>query len=113
MSGVCRQTLTCHRIVEYATRDQAQNAVNSLSNQNLMGRLVYVREVCTHPPFGRLTVVAHFSSRRTVKQSPASAPVVKAAAPVAACVVVSKAALPCVADLAVATMPWAVVVVLA
>lgn len=33
------------RIVEYATRDQAQNAVNSLSNQNLMGRLVYVREV--------------------------------------------------------------------
>lgn len=34
-----------NRIVEYATRDQAQNAVNSLSNQNLMGRLVYVREV--------------------------------------------------------------------
>ncbi|KAI4156456.1 MAG: hypothetical protein LQ340_000271 [Diploschistes diacapsis] len=32
------------RIVEYATRDQAQNAVNTLSNQNLMGRLVYVRE---------------------------------------------------------------------
>ena len=35
------------RIVEYATRDQAQQAVNTLSNQNLMGRLVYVREVCT------------------------------------------------------------------
>lgn len=35
------------RIVEYATRDQAQNAVNTLSNQNLMGRLVYVREVST------------------------------------------------------------------
>lgn len=34
------------RIVEYQTRDQAQNAVNTLSNQNLMGRLVYVREVC-------------------------------------------------------------------
>ena len=34
-----------HRIVEYATRDQAQAAVNTLSNQNLMGRLVYVREV--------------------------------------------------------------------
>ena len=33
------------RIVEYATRDQAQNAVSTLSNQNLMGRLVYVREV--------------------------------------------------------------------
>ncbi|KAL3479534.1 hypothetical protein BJX99DRAFT_72170 [Aspergillus californicus] len=31
-------------IVEYATRDQAQTAVNTLSNQNLMGRLVYVRE---------------------------------------------------------------------
>ena len=34
-----------HRIVEYATREQAQQAVNTLSNQNLMGRLVYVREV--------------------------------------------------------------------
>lgn len=31
-------------IVEYATRDQAQQAVAQLSNQNLMGRLVYVRE---------------------------------------------------------------------
>ena len=31
--------------MEYATRDQAQHAVNTLSNQNLMGRLVYVREV--------------------------------------------------------------------
>ncbi|KAL8818676.1 MAG: hypothetical protein Q9191_007890 [Dirinaria sp. TL-2023a] len=31
-------------IVEYATRDQAQQAVNTLSNQNLMGRLVFVRE---------------------------------------------------------------------
>jgi hypothetical protein len=36
---------TVNRIVEYATREQAQNAVNSLSNQSLMGRLVYVREV--------------------------------------------------------------------
>lgn len=33
------------RIVEYATREQAQQAVNTLSNQTLMGRLVYVREV--------------------------------------------------------------------
>ncbi|KYK60703.1 RNP domain protein [Drechmeria coniospora] len=32
------------RIVEYATREQAQQAVAQLSNQNLMGRLVYVRE---------------------------------------------------------------------
>lgn len=31
--------------MEYATRDEAQNAVNTLSNQQLMGRLVYVREV--------------------------------------------------------------------
>jgi RNA recognition motif-containing protein len=30
--------------VEYASREQAQNAVATLSNQNLMGRLVYVRE---------------------------------------------------------------------
>ena len=37
--------LTCIRIVEYATRDQAQQAVNTLSNRDLMGRLVYVREV--------------------------------------------------------------------
>jgi hypothetical protein len=32
--------------VEYATREQAQNAIQTLSNQSLMGRLVYVREVC-------------------------------------------------------------------
>jgi RNA recognition motif-containing protein len=35
--------------VEYATRDEAQNAVNTLSNQQLMGRLVYVREVGFRP----------------------------------------------------------------
>jgi len=95
--------------VEYATRDQAQNAVNSLSNQNLMGRLVYVREVCTHPLFERLTTVAHLSSRRTVKQSPVSAAVAKAAA----CAVASKEVLPCVADLAAVTMLWAAAVALA
>lgn len=39
------QALTFSSIVEYATREQAQQAVNTLSNQNLMGRLVYVREV--------------------------------------------------------------------
>lgn len=38
--------------MEYATREQAQQAVNTLSNQNLMGRLVYVREV--NPPDLRL-----------------------------------------------------------
>lgn len=31
--------------MEYATRDEAQNAIASLSNKELMGRLVYVREV--------------------------------------------------------------------
>ncbi|THC95016.1 hypothetical protein EYZ11_005492 [Aspergillus tanneri] len=40
----CRRDAAGIRIVEYATREQAQNAVNTLSNQNLMGRLVYVRE---------------------------------------------------------------------
>lgn len=42
-------TLTVFRIVEYATREQAQAAVAQLSNQNLMGRLVYVREVGEPP----------------------------------------------------------------
>ncbi|RMD39262.1 hypothetical protein DV735_g5867, partial [Chaetothyriales sp. CBS 134920] len=32
-------------IVEYATREQAQQAIQTLSNQSLMGRLVYVREL--------------------------------------------------------------------
>lgn len=47
--------------MEYATRDQAQQAVNTLSNQNLMGRLVYVREV-SHLP---LTAVKCSSISRT------------------------------------------------
>ncbi|KAG4302614.1 hypothetical protein PCK1_001198 [Pneumocystis canis] len=33
-----------HLVAEYATRDEAQNAINTLSNQTLMGRMVYVRE---------------------------------------------------------------------
>lgn len=37
--------LTHRSIVEYATKDQARTAVDTLSNQNLMGRLIYVREV--------------------------------------------------------------------
>lgn len=50
----CIHTDGCFtRIVEYATREQAQNAVNTLSNQNLMGRLVYVREVYRFPPTDR------------------------------------------------------------
>jgi RNA recognition motif-containing protein len=43
--------------VEYATREQAQQAVATLSNQNLMGRLIYVREV-RHPPSHYGTYVA-------------------------------------------------------
>ena len=39
------ETKIFRSIVEYATRDQAQTAINTLSNQNLMGRLIYVREV--------------------------------------------------------------------
>lgn len=66
LSGHCRDAgefllwrllrclLTRARIVEYATREQAQNAVNTLSNQNLMGRLVYVREVCADEFFRRV-----------------------------------------------------------
>jgi len=96
--------------VEYATRDQAQNAVNSLSNQNLMGRLVYVREVRLYSLFERLTVIAHFSSYRTVRQSLASAAVAKAAA-AAACVADSKEA-PCVVVSTAASIPWAAVVAL-
>ena len=45
ITALCCCRLTHSRIVEYATRDQAQQAVSTLSNQNLMGRLVYVREV--------------------------------------------------------------------
>ena len=41
-TGICRDA---GMFVEYATREQAQQAVTTLSNQNLMGRLVYVREV--------------------------------------------------------------------
>ena len=59
LSIVCR--LTVFRIVEYATRDQAQVAVNTLSNQNLMGRLVYVREVS----ISWFTIYRAFDSRDT------------------------------------------------
>jgi len=51
--------LTSGSIVEYATREQAQHAIATLSNQNLMGRLIYVREVrsstTTGSRFSRLT----------------------------------------------------------
>ena len=41
--------------MEYATRDQAQQAIQTLSNQNLMGRLVYVREVSDAASVSRLS----------------------------------------------------------
>ena len=53
--------LTWSSIVEYATREQAQQAVNTLSNQNLMGRLVYVREVCRTLIHSKLYGSADFS----------------------------------------------------
>lgn len=49
-------TLNRSRIVEYATREQAQSAVSTLSNQNLMGRLVYVREVSSPRLLWSITV---------------------------------------------------------
>lgn len=53
-----KSTLTkFHRIVEYGTRDQAQNAIATLSNRDLMGRLVYVREVWTRSLPSSLTYV--------------------------------------------------------
>lgn len=69
--------------MEYATREQAQQAVNTLSNQNLMGRLVYVREVSsskatvTFSSFHHATAsekghILTQSPRRTAKPSHAS-----------------------------------------
>lgn len=45
-------------IVEYSTKDEAQTAINTLSNRNLMGRLIYVREV-------RIPTLTHSSSTDT------------------------------------------------
>jgi RNA recognition motif-containing protein len=36
------------RIVEFATRDDAQKAIATLSNTNFMGRQIFVREVFQH-----------------------------------------------------------------
>ena len=33
--------------MEYSTKDEAATAINTMSNRNLMGRLIYVREVCS------------------------------------------------------------------
>jgi RNA recognition motif-containing protein len=69
--------------VEYATAEQAQQAINTLSNQNLMGRLVYVREVCNRDTDGgpreprqpqeELRALTSYSPpKRTVKPNRAS-----------------------------------------
>ena len=34
-----------YRIVEFATRGEAQNAIATLSNTNFMGRQIFIREV--------------------------------------------------------------------
>jgi RNA recognition motif-containing protein len=56
-------------IVEYSTKDEAQTAINTLSNRSLMGRLIYVREV-------RMPTITHSSStdtsHRTARLSRAS-----------------------------------------
>lgn len=54
--------------MEYATREQAQNAVATLSNQNLMGRLVYVREVRTENVESDLEILLK-ARNRTVRLS--------------------------------------------
>lgn len=57
--------------MEYATREQAQQAVAQLSNQNLMGRLVYVREVCgvNFRPGRRFVKVGFRTVRRNLDSS--------------------------------------------
>lgn len=92
--------LTRIRIVEYATREQAQNAVNTLSNQNLMGRLVYVREVCIWSALGTSTVTDPNIPVRTVKPNPDSS-----VAPRAAISVPLGAVVPLVAMVAVILAP--------
>ena len=56
--------LTSLRIVEYATSDEAQNAVNTLSNQTLMGRLIYVREVRS-PIIHMSPACSHYADKRS------------------------------------------------
>ena len=56
-------------IVEYATREQAQTAINTLSNQNLMGRLIYVREVRVQRPCIEVALTKQY---RIARQSLAS-----------------------------------------
>ena len=55
--------------MEYATRDQAQQAVNTLSNQNLMGRLVYVREV-RNPVIGIMRQIVMAKRRGPLLNAP-------------------------------------------
>jgi RNA recognition motif-containing protein len=62
--------------VEYATREEAQNAVTTLSNQQLMGRLVYVREVFERPSKSSHSLTLH----RIEKQNPDLHPPTHAAA---------------------------------
>lgn len=51
------------RIVEYATREEAQRAITRLSNTTFMGRQIFVREVLHSFTKGELTV-------RTVNRNP-------------------------------------------
>ena len=51
------------RIVEYATREEAQRAISRLSNTSFMGRQIFVREVLHSFTQGELTA-------RTVNRNP-------------------------------------------
>lgn len=89
------------RIVEYATREQAQQAVNTLSNQNLMGRLVYVREVCWIPSYTK-NGIDHVD--RIVRPSLVSSAVLPAANSEAAAASVVDSVVPLVVVLAAAAV---------
>jgi len=64
-------------IVEYETAEMAQKAIHDMSNKNLMGRLIYVREV-SFSPFSYCIYNLLTISCRIARLSPAS--VVEAAA---------------------------------
>jgi RNA recognition motif-containing protein len=96
-------------IVEYATREQAQNAIQTLSNQSLMGRLVYVREVSSSrtEKKSQITDRKRIRTARPSLDSPDLPPAATSVAAVAAAALVVVAATVALATTAV--VPWVVV----
>jgi hypothetical protein len=90
--------------VEYATREQAQQAIQTLSNQSLMGRLVYVREVCALA-LPSILMVLTARPRRIAKLSPDLLDLL----PVAATTVVTLVVATVVAVADMEAVPWEVV----